>query len=301
MGDEVYLQSCINNGQPIAPGNYGASTRLIVPTKRSLLGLGVTVTALSGFSDPCMVSVPGINERGLCQGMFLDGAGIVPKGWDIEVAVGRRFEMLYAHNFTDAGMVARGAQNNSFLDIDLQYNATNLRLNWGAGNNKFSRFESNASTLHGVVFAQDAALDANPGSGFNNGPQGNLFEKFVIERPTASQQLIAALAGSRNTFRSGDLQVSAGGAAFWAKGSSLYTFDDVTISGDSTTTVLHLEGHYKFRWLSSFPENHAKLFELDDASSIHMGGVSQISANAGQYCVPLGTKTQAQLITGTAG
>jgi len=300
MGDEAFLQGCLDRSQPIPTDTFGIAHQLVVRPGKSLLGLGATVTALAGFSDPCMVSLPGLNERGFCQGLWLDGAGIAPKGWDIEAAVGRRFEMLGARHCTDAGMVVRGAQNNSFDDIDLQFNGTNLRLNWGAGNNKFSRFESNASTAHGVVFAE-SDLDPNPGYGFSGGPQGNLFEKFVIERPTPNQQLIAALAGSRNTFRSGDLQVGQGGTAFWAKGSSLYTFDDVTFSGDSTTTVLHLEGHYKFRWLSCFPENHAKLFELDDASSIHLGGVSQVSANAGVFCVPLGSKTQAQLITGTVG
>lgn len=217
--------AAISSGTVLLPsGIMLINTTVSVPPLVNLIGHG-RLSELRAGSNITIVKTKeetsGYGNRyGEISGIYINGANIGSVGLMVSfVCVQRLFKSIAIENCTYFGLIVEGAQNNEFMNVDVERNASNLYLINGAGNNNFIRCEFSDTTGDFNVFLNsDASYQGYATGLFSSIPQANKFNKCVFERGASPHQVLI-LSGKGNIFEDCDMPPSETGLG------SVYTGD----------------------------------------------------------------------------
>lgn len=190
-------------------GIYNISSTLYIPNNVSIFGVGNSseLRAVSPISILTLESDRNEygNRYGLISELRLNGNGKSVAGMNLSyVVVMRSFRNIQIDNVNGVGIILDSTQNCIFDSVNIGFCLIGVKLLNGAGNNKFVRCAIYESKFIGVLFDADTSLYSYNNNAFNNTPQGNEFDKCIIERGTAEYGVCIEV-GKRNAIKHCDI------------------------------------------------------------------------------------------------
>jgi hypothetical protein len=268
---------------------YNLADEVVVPEFVNIVGKGKRATYLKSTGANGRVRFGtksgafGANQRGGESGGFrIDGDDVGTDILHIGFVVERTFRDIDVWNSATNGMLIEAAQNCSFFGVDAQHNGTddtgvgsNVKLDYGAGNNRFFGFEYNRPGKYNVEIVQTTyASPASPVGSFVV-PNGNKWYSGVIERweDADGDGVVHSLgtiyhgAGQNNMFFGTDISAPSLPSAF--------SIIKMRKDGTGTSSYLHFT-----ECTFSGTQAYATLFDMDGATSAFISGKSYANGHA---------------------
>jgi len=242
-------------------GLFQVSAEIIVPDLVDLLGAGMRATVLKMTAaggrltyGPTATTTPswatitgGVTGRGGSSGdFFIDANNTATTPFYIGLATQRLFRSIEVRNgsgSTNAGMTVAAAQNCTFLNVNCEANAgTNLRVDMGAGGNRWYGCEANAAGKYNLEIIQSGTSPAS----LYTVPSDNHFTSCIFERAGTAGTANLYLGGGGSTFFDGCNFENASATSNFpavkirldhASGVGPYHFTNCAIQGTQANTV----------------------------------------------------------------